>query len=138
MDCAVIQIELAPYHLATCDDDVRASIDAHLLECTECLRAYLAIKRHLERGERARPSDEARAKLRAEVAAEFRPTLGARAARMLRRPVPLYQSFAAAAVIVFVVSTLAPMLAKQTPPPQTASGERVDTARPTPENLSFY
>jgi len=139
MDCAVIQIELAPYHLGVCDDETRARIDAHLLECTDCLRAYLAIKRHIERGDRARPSDAAKAKLRAAVASEFRPTIAARAARALRRPVPLYQSFAAAAVIVLVVSALAPILARpNAPAPVTASGERVDTARPTPENLSFY
>jgi hypothetical protein len=138
MDCAVIQIELAPYHLATCDEEARARIDAHLLECQDCLRAYLAIKRHLEAGERARPSDLARARLRAAVAHEYRPTLATRATRALRKPVPLYQSLAAAAAIVLVVSAIVPLLARQAPPAETASGERIDTARPTPENLSFY
>lgn len=143
MDCAVIQIDLAPYHLATCDEATRAKIDAHLVECTSCLRAYLAVKRHLERGSAAqlRPSDAARARLRAAVAEEFRPTLGARTVRALRRPIPLYQGLAAAAAIALVVTALAPMLTRAPqvePAAMQATGERVDTARPTPANLSFY
>ncbi len=142
MDCSVISADLIAYHFATCDDDARARIDAHLLGCTECLRAYLAIKHHTDRGTSldARPSDAARARLRAAVAAEFQPSLGARAARALRRPIPLYQSLAAAAAVVFVAAAVAPMLARtdSMPPMQATGGERVDTARPTPENLSFY
>ena len=146
MDCSVISADLIAYHFATCDDDARARIDAHLLGCTECLRAYLAIKHHTDRGTSldARPSDAARARLRAAVAAEFRPSLGARAARALRRPIPLYQSLAAAAAVVLVATAIAPMLARSdVPPPMQAplvvrDGERVDTARHTPDNLSYY
>jgi hypothetical protein len=142
MDCSVVEADLIAYQLATCDDEARAQIDAHLLGCTPCLRAYLALKHHVERGATldARPSDAARARLRAAVAAEFQPTLATRAARALRRPIPLYQSLAAAAVIVLVAAAIAPILARNETqsPMQATGGQRIDTARRTPENLSFY
>jgi len=143
MDCSVIQADLIAYHFGTTEEDARERIDAHLLECTSCLRAYLALKRHFEQAPAsARPRPEAKKRLRDEVEAAFRPRAGARVARWLRRPIPLYQGLAVAAVAL-VVAVTAPLVAKVAPLERnttqpTAGGQRIDTARPMPESLSFY
>jgi hypothetical protein len=139
MDCPLIQPELVGYHFATTSDDMRAEIDAHLLGCPKCLRAYLGIKHHIERGaaREERPSAAARDRLRAAVAVSFRSTPRARVRRWLGRPIPLYQGLAAALVAV-AVAALVPMVIRETAELRTAAGENTDTSRPSPESLAFY
>jgi hypothetical protein len=132
MDCALV--DLVGYHFATLGGDERAEVDEHLVGCTTCLRAYLALKHKVEDEER--PSDEARLRLRAAVAARFRPSPIAKVRAWLGRPIPLYQGLAAAVVAV-VLAALAPTLARRamTPAP---SGPYVDSGRPVPESVTFY
>ncbi len=70
MDCRVISEDLFAYALGSSSDEVRDRIDAHLLGCTSCLRAYLRLKHHVERGASlsARPSDAIRRRIRTDVA----------------------------------------------------------------------
>jgi len=137
MDCRVIDEALVPYVLGACEDEERETIDRHLLECGRCLRAFLAMKRHVERGSRERPSEHARAKLRAEVLATFRPSLGARARRALARPIPLYQGAVAAALAV-AVAWIAPTIARRASTPTPRSEQRIDTSRSSATSLHIY
>jgi predicted anti-sigma-YlaC factor YlaD len=139
MECSLARIDLAAYHLGATEEETRASIDAHLLECSECLRAYLAVKRHVEeRTAVEQPSDAARLRLRAAVESRFRPTSAALVVEWFRRPVPLYKSLAFAAMVV-AAAVLAPILATRAPHYEpTALGERIDTSSPTPRALGIY
>lgn len=142
MDCSLIQIDLVAYHLGAIDEAARERVEAHLVECAACVRAYITLKRHAEQGA-ARPSYAAKMRLRDAVSAEFETSPRARIRRWLRRPIPLYQGIAAAAVIA-IAALAAPQIARLTgqaakpPPAAIAGGERVDTARPSPDSLSFY
>jgi hypothetical protein len=134
MDCALV--DLAAYHFATLEDAERDQLDEHLVACTTCLRGYLALKRRIERGSGAEvPSDQARLRLRRAVEARFRPARAARAS-WFRRPIPLYQGLAVAAIAVLIAS-LVPTLARQAPP-RVAAGPYVDTSRPSAESLTIY
>jgi hypothetical protein len=137
MDCSGVIDHLVPYHFATCTDEERDLVDAHLLGCAKCLRAYLALKRAVERGAGAKeaPSAATRARLFASVAAEFGPSARGRALRWLRRPIPLYQGIAVAAVAI-AAAVLLPELA---PGPRPLHADAfVDTARTTAESLTIY
>lgn len=144
MDHHVTHDDLLAYCLGACPDDEHARTGEHLLECGLCLRAFLEIKRHVEgRGARdeagMRPRPEARARLRASVEASFRPAPAARIGRALRRPIPLYQGLAAAALAV-AVAVLWPM-ARDLPAasgPFNPSGARVDSSRAVPESFDIY
>ena len=135
MDCSLIQGDLALHHLGAIDDLARDRVDAHLLECSECLRTYLSLKRQAERGA-ARPSARVRERLRADVAEAFRKPARARARGWIHRPIPLYQGLAAVLAVI-LLAVVAPLLVDTRPAPR-AGGERVDTARNVPGNLSFY
>ncbi len=139
MDCSVIQPDLFAYHFATLDEEARARVDEHLLGCQKCLRAYLGIKRHMELGVGlpGRPSEAARLRLREAVADAFRPSLGARLGRWLRRPIPLYQGLATAAVVLLLAS-ITPLLLRRPSPSALPGGERVDTSRSHPASLAIY
>lgn len=137
MDGHVTDDLLLVYYLGASADDDRARIDAHLCACPACLRAFLDLKRHVERGLRPRPA--VRERLRADVRAAFRPTAAGRLRRALRHPIPLYQGLAAAALAVAVVSLLP--LARGLAPrdgARPATGARVDSARLSPESLTIY
>jgi hypothetical protein len=142
MDCG--RIDLIGYHFGVTDDAVRDEAEKHLLSCAACLGAYLALKRHLDGpGDgRLRPSDEARARLRAEVGRRFGAPRGVRA--LLTRPIPLYQGLAAAALIL-LCTTVAPELGRRTAPrrvfaenPPVAVSDSVDTARTIAESVGIY
>jgi len=139
MECSLVRIDLAAYHLGATEDETRATIDAHLLECGECLRAYLAVKRHVEeRGAEDRPSEAARLRLRAAVESRFRRSGTGVVVEWFRRPVPLYQSIAFAAVVL-AAAVFGPMLAADAQRSEpTAIGERIDTSSPTPRALGIY
>jgi hypothetical protein len=140
MDCTLIQGHLIGYHFATVSDVERAEVEGHLLVCTACLRTYLALKAHIDRGSRDDevPSEAARLRLRAAVQARFRPTPARRVGRWFARPIPLYQGLAVAAAVV-LATALGPTVAHAIHPgPVARSAERVDSARPAAESLTIY
>ncbi len=140
MDCALIQGHLIGYHFATVSDDERAQVEGHLVTCTACLRTYLALKAHVDRGavDDEVPGEAARLRLRAAVEARFRPTHTRRLGRWFTRPIPLYQSLAVAAAVV-LATALGPTLAHAIHPgPAAHAAERVDSARPSAESLTIY
>jgi hypothetical protein len=115
-------------------------VEAHLLTCTGCLRTYLALKAHVDRGTPGDevPSEAARLRLRAAVKSRFRPTPAQRVGRWLARPVPLYQGLVVAAAVV-LAAALGPTLAHAIHPgPSAHAAERVDSARPSAESLTIY
>ena len=140
MDCSLIQGDLIAYHFAAASDVERARMEAHLVECTACLRAYLALKSHVDRAgeELARPSEASRLRLRAAVDERFRPTPVRRVRRWLARPVPLYQGLAATVVLV-LAATVGPVLVHRSGREATVDASpRVDTSRITAESISIY
>jgi anti-sigma factor RsiW len=138
MDCPLIRTELVAYHFGAADEEVRDAVDAHLVGCPECLRAYLRLKRHLEIGSSARPSAHVRERLRRDVEVAFRPTVRQRARRLLERPIPLYQGLAVAAVAL-VLALVLPRLARHDASVVSADpGPRVDSARPAAVSLTLY
>jgi anti-sigma factor RsiW len=144
MDCALTQGRLVEYHFATLEEADRQAVEEHLVVCTGCLRTYLALKAHADRAGASgpstageMPSDAARERLRAAVAARFRPTPARRVRRWLSRPVPFYQGLAVAAVVA-IAAALAPTLARSVRSTAAHPAERVDTARPTAQSLTIY
>ena len=140
MDCTLIQGNLIGYHFATLEDEERGDVETHLVTCTGCLRKYLALKAHVDRGTPGDdvPSEAARLRLRAAVKARFRPTTFQRVGRWLARPIPLYQGLAVAAAVV-VAAALGPTLAHAIHPgPAAHAAERVDSARPSAESITIY
>ena len=132
MDCALV--DLVGYHFATIEHDKHAKVDEHLVGCTTCLRAYLALKHKVEDAER--PSDKARLRLRAAVETRFTPSTVGRLRAWLGRPIPLYQGLAAAVVAV-VIAARVPTLAQRAARP-APTGTYVDSGRPVPESVTFY
>jgi anti-sigma factor RsiW len=139
MDCGMIQGELFAYALGTSSEEDRERIDEHLVSCTSCLRGYLRLKRHVERGafRETRPSDETRRRVRDDVAAIVRPRGAARVRQWLRKPIPLYQGLAVAAVAAGVAIGLPQAVASigRKAPETTA---HVDMSRPVPQALAIY
>lgn len=94
MTCEAIRPQLVGFQFGIVLGDERAAIEAHVIECKDCLRELLELKRAIETGEDGpRPSDVARARLRAAVVRVVRPAKR----RWWERPVAL--AFAATAVI---------------------------------------
>jgi hypothetical protein len=132
----------------------------HLVACHNCSRRYLELKRAIDSGAAlgARPSEVTRARLRALVRAEFRPTLIQRTRQWLGRPVPRYQVAMAASLLLLISAGAvvglrgqgaaeAPLLAQQPATrehrPRIAQAlhhdyEQVDTARPMAVSLTYY
>lgn len=138
MDCSRVATVLVAYHFATAPADERALVDAHLVSCRECLTSYLALKRavDLEHGrDGERPSDSARANLRAAVAREF----GRAPARPLwSRRIPLYQGVFAAAAAAALTLALPRFVARSTTHPAPSAAAFVDTSRPVAASLAIY
>jgi hypothetical protein len=133
------QEALVAYHFGTTTSAEREAVDAHILGCQACLRAYLRVKHHIEHGRsvEARPRAAVRDRIRADVAAIVRPSGPARVRRLLRRPIPLYQGLAVAAVAAGVAISLPSLFdALTSRPPQTAA--RIDTSRAVAESLTTY
>jgi anti-sigma factor RsiW len=146
MDCSLTQGMLIGYHFACVSDEERSDVEAHLVACTECLRTYLALKAHVDRGASGTPpssaaevpSEAARLRLRAAVQARFQPTSARRLARWFATPVPLYQGMAVAAALLLAFA-LEPALARTFhPAPAVHVAERVDSARSSAESLTIY
>ncbi|MGH7296301.1 MAG: anti-sigma factor family protein [Polyangiaceae bacterium] len=140
MDCTLNQSLLIGYHFATVTDGERSEVEKHLVDCQSCLRTYLALKAHVDRGtsDDDAPSDGARARLRAAVEARFRPTPAWRLRRWLTRPVPLYQGLAVAALLLLAAALGPAVIRAVHPGSSTHFAERVDSARPTAESLTIY
>src|SRR6185295_16092636 len=69
MTCDDVRSELIPYHFGVVSPEARPLIEAHLPGCPACVTELVALKRAIELAEDApRPSDLARARLRAAVA----------------------------------------------------------------------
>lgn len=103
MTCSHFQADLPGYHFAVIDPDARDALEAHLAGCPTCIAAFIALKRSLETAADApRPSDTARARLRAAIAAEIaQPT---RTWRWWERPLA-FTLAAAATLLGFFVTT---------------------------------
>jgi len=72
MTCDQCQAELAPFQLGFVEDATRDALEGHLLECADCLRSFLRLKRSMETAElEPAPSDAVRTRLRAAVSAEL-------------------------------------------------------------------
>jgi anti-sigma factor RsiW len=141
VDCQLIDADLIGFHFAALDPAARARVEGHLPACARCLHAYLQIKRLVEGGEEAseRPSELARARLRAQVASELRQ----------RRSALKPMLVGAAGLAVGVLLTLwaarplthrdraQPMPGSESNAPGRTSAPEVDSARPTPANLNY-
>jgi hypothetical protein len=93
--------DLVGYHFAVVSADARRALEAHLVACPSCIRAYVAIKRDLELGDDGpRPSDAARARVRASITAE----LGTRPRAWSWWERPLAFTFATAATVLAMVA----------------------------------
>ncbi len=143
MDCTLMRKELLAYYFATLE--TAAEADAHLLECRDCLAAYLRLKHDIERSDAAtmRPSDAMRERLRAEVLATFKPSLTRRLREWLERPVPRYRGVALATAVCLVlavfVSTTGPKPPVHSDPSALGTaGALVDSSNTVPESLDFY
>jgi anti-sigma factor RsiW len=153
MDCSLIADHLIGYHFAAVTEEERTQVEQHLLGCSSCLRAYLALKRDVERGpgRPQRPSAATRERLRARVAAAFPPRsaaggnepppaaaarAGSRRSPLWFRHIPLYQGLTAAAVAA-AIALLVPALLRGRA--DARGGDAVvDTRRPVPESLTIY
>jgi anti-sigma factor RsiW len=134
MDCA--RIDLVGYHLGTLDDE-RELVEKHLLACTPCLEAYLALKRDADQRSSLRPSPQAYERLRRDVAATFAARRSTGVARWLTRPVPLYAGVAAFAVVA-IFGFVATLALHGSSSATRGELERVDTSRSVAESLSIY
>ena len=138
MDCSRIDEALIGYVFGAVDDAERDAVDAHLLACERCLKAFLALKRHIESGEgvASKPPPSAKERLRRELFPASRPSRLARALRPFARPIPLYQGVAAA-VAIAALAAIIPRWIHPTAA-RTRSEVRVDTARQTAASLEIY
>ncbi|HEY3446658.1 MAG TPA: zf-HC2 domain-containing protein [Myxococcales bacterium] len=107
MDCQLIRGELVAYHFGSVEERTRDLVEAHLVECPDCLKGYLALKREIETAQAGPvPSQSARDRLRRAVAQEV--SQRAREAAQpgwWRRPLAFgFAAASAAAVMLMVVS----------------------------------
>lgn len=139
MDCAGVASHLVAYHFAAVSEDERDTIDAHLVACTACLRTYLALKRAADARPAEKPSPEAKAKLRAEVARAFPPKKKkAPASALFARRIPLYQGIAFAAIAAAIALVAPSVVRSVSRPPIDDGAAEVDTSRSRAESLQIY
>lgn len=114
MTCETIEPDLVAYHFAVLDDDARERVESHLASCGACVRAFVELKRAIERADDATPAPCARAKLRDAVARE----LGIAPANVARRrwERPLALALAASVVLLAGRATHAITSGPGTPP----------------------
>ncbi len=105
MTCAHFQADLPGYHFAVIEPAARDALEAHLVACPTCIAAFVALKRSLEAAADAPvPSDTARARLRAAVAAEI--AAPPRTWRWWERPLAFSLATAATLLAFFTVTQL--------------------------------
>jgi len=139
MDCAVVASHLVGYHFATLEDAERDAIDTHMLGCTTCLGAYLALKRASDQRPLEKPSAAVKARLRESVRDAF-PTKEARPARvrLLARRIPLYQGLFAAALAAAIALAVPTLLRGSRRGEVREGAPQVDSARPRAESFQIY
>jgi len=72
MTCDAIEPELVAYHFNVLDEDTRTRVEVHLVECSTCIRTFVALKRSIETSEDVpAPSRLARSRVRSAVAKEL-------------------------------------------------------------------
>lgn len=121
MTCAEVERELFGYHFNALDAAARRGVEAHLVDCPECVRAYVELKRAVESGEDApAPSDAARLRLRNAVARE----LGIGATRWAWWERPLALAVAASIVLFAGATTRALATSAGSPPHALSAGAR--------------
>ena len=135
MDCSLIEGELIPFHFGTLTGERRQALEQHLFGCAKCLQAFLEVKRAIESGQdlRPKPSNALRARLRADVAAEFvQPKRG--------------RGWMGAAAAVLVGATLVGVYVGRRPTPaetqkpavEVRADNGIDTARPVDAEPRFF
>lgn len=100
MECRTTHEDLIGYHFQIVPEASRRTIEAHLLECRECLCSYFELKSHMGISINGPvPSMKSRERLRKEVYETFRPSFMDRLIRYFSMPIPLYKG---ATVLVLV------------------------------------
>ncbi|MCR9159569.1 MAG: hypothetical protein ACE37F_04420 [Nannocystaceae bacterium] len=111
MNCDDALPRLTDHHHETLAADEAVALAEHLGSCGACAQAYCRLQAQL-RGIGAayaeRPSDGARAALRAAVRTEFEPKPSRRVLAFLRRPIPAYGAALAAAIPLLAWFAAAP------------------------------
>jgi anti-sigma factor RsiW len=142
------------FELAALDGATRAAVETHLTGCPRCVSTFLALKRAIDAGEDAgAPSEMARARVRAEAEKQLSAVSSQLSAserkKTQRRRAPWLIGVAAAAAMIApfawqaLRTTRAPVVhdaATEVPAPGVVPvklDETIDTARTTPENLTF-
>jgi hypothetical protein len=134
MDCA--RIDVVGYHFGTAEPQEAEQTEQHLLACTACLQAFLAVKRHADEATRARPGPEVRARLRRDVANAFSPSVVVGLVRWASRPIPLYKGVAAMAAFVAAGILASAVLGSPRHALRPEQGA-VDTSRPNASSISI-
>jgi anti-sigma factor RsiW len=138
MDCTGIADHLVGYHVGAVDESERDAVEAHLVECSACVRTYLALKRASDRAELERPRPEVRARLRAEVARAFpAPTRRSKVA-FFPRSIPLYQGVGLAALAASIALAAPRLLERVSRMEGAAATASIDTSRTSAESLHIY
>ena len=118
MTCNEIEHQLVGYHFNALSGDVRHAVEAHLVECPDCVRAFVELKRAIETSEDSpRPSDAARQRLRSAVARE----LGVTTTRWAWWERPLALAVAVTVVLAAGASTRA-LVSEPASPPHALGG----------------
>lgn len=112
MDCAETEEELLDYHFGAGAQETRDAVRAHLRGCATCVQQFLDLKHDIDSGAAMglRPSEPARERLRADVAALFRPSLFGLAQRWLAQPTPRYRAGAAMMAMLALLLTVGTLL----------------------------
>ena len=123
MNCR--QIDLVAFHFGTLSAEERTETETHLVECKACLQDFLAFKREVETAASvARPSDDARARLRKAVVREIRGEPVVRPWAWWERPL----AFGFASAAVFAAEFAVQVLSSSTGAPP--HGARIGTEVP--------
>jgi len=121
MSCNSIGSELCAYHFGVISDDVRRDVEAHLLGCSACLRAFIEVKRAIETGEDGPlPAPSARSRLRRAVARELSLADPQRPWAWWERPAAF--AFAGSAVVAAMIAMRVLTSAPGAPPHALSSG----------------
>ena len=145
VDVSSVEERLVAYHFGTVDDDVRDAIEEHLLGCAKCLRAYMRLKRELDRKGALKPGAHVRQRLRAEVMATFKPKTISPLRAWLAQPISRGRGIAAGvalAIAAAITVAVVPLTKRNDAPAPVqvtqVGGARVDSARPSAESTRLY
>jgi hypothetical protein len=134
----MIEGELIGFHWGTLDDATRARVEEHLGGCLGCVRAYLDVKRALEREPppEERPSELLKARLRADVARRF----GRRRALAWAGGAAAAATAAAIALVLLLRPITSPTGSAPAPAPTDDPSRlaQVDTAAPASPSLNVW